>query len=184
MTYLEAINSCLTALGEARVTSDTTRNPTVDLIRGVLDAKRRELLEPGWWFNTVFEAKMYPGLDGTIEAPVEAFSIFGKTARLIERDGMLFDLTNNTKFFTGPQVLSYTYDMEHGNLPEAAANVVTFRAAIEVYTGDLGTDGNIETYQEQVVRNYQTMELLHLRNMAYNTKQRADWRRYRNALRG
>lgn len=184
MTLLQAINLGLSALGESRVTSDTTRNPTVDLLRETIQAQTQELLEMGWWFNTVFDATASPGPLGEVEAPNGVLSIFGNRLRLIERGGMLFDLTNNTRVFKGSVRYSYTYTVDFQDLPESAATVVALRATSIVYSNDLGVDSNVERMQEDIARNYMTLEMLHLRNMSYNTRQRGDWVRYRRALRG
>jgi len=183
MLLLEAINSCLTALGEARVTSENVRHPTVDIVRSTIDTKRRALLERGWWFNTS-EVTMYPGSDGTMEYPFDALSIIGYDGRtLIARDNLLFDMDNGTRIFTQPLKMHVTYDLEFQNLPECAATVVWAKAAQEVYAGDYGVDSAVQrlNMQEQIAM--QTMEMLHLRNRRYSTRDRRGFRRIVSALR-
>lgn len=183
MTLLEAINSCLTALGEARVTSESVRHPTVDIVRSTIDLKRRSLLERGWWFNQA-NVTMYPGVDGTMEYPFDALSIIGFDGRtLIARNGLLFDMDNGTNQFTQPLEMQVTYDLDFPNLPECAAIVVWTKAAQEVYAGDYGVDSTVErlNYQEQTAM--QTMEMLHLRNRRYSTRDRRGFQRIVRALR-
>lgn len=183
MLLLEAINSCLTALGEARVTSDTVRHPTVDIVRSTIDLKRRLLLERGWWFNQA-NVTMYPGVDGTMEYPFDALSIVGFDGRtLIARDGLLFDMDNGTNQFTRPLQMQVTYDLEFQNLPESAATIVWTRTAQEVYAGDYGVDSTIERLNLQEQLATQTLEMLHLRNRRYSTRDRRGFQRIVRALR-
>lgn len=183
MTLLEAINSCLTALGEARVTSENVRHPTVDIVRSTIELKRRALLERGWWFN-VADVTMYPGVDGTMEYPFDALSIVGYDSRsIIARDNLLFDLDNNTRVFTGPLKMRVTYDLEFHNLPESAATVVWTKAAQEVYAGDYGVDSVVQRLNMQELNAMQTMDMLHLRNRRYSTRDHRGFRRIVSALR-
>lgn len=184
MNLLDAINTCLSALGEARVTSTEVRHPTVDLIRGTITLKTTELLERGWWFNTA-DVTMYPSTSGEMEYPVDALSVLGWGGeQFVPRGGMLFDLDNNTRFFTEAKRMQITYNVGFADLPECAANVVMWRASQQVYVGDLGVDAAVQKmqYNEQV--SFATLESLHMRNKRFSTRQRRGWRRMRNALKG
>lgn len=184
MTLLDAINTCLSTLGEARVTSTTVRHPTVDLIRSTINMKKTELLERGWWFNTA-QATMYPSLSGEMEYPVDALSILGYNGEMyVPRDGMLFDLDNNTKYFTESKSMQITYNVDFEDLPECAANVVMQRANRAVYSGDLGMDNTVVNMQDNELANLATLETMHMRNRRHSTRKRGPWRRMRNALKG
>lgn len=182
MTLLDCVNTCLSRLGEARVTSTDVRHPTVDLIKETVHLKRRELLERGWWFNQA-AVTMYPSTAGTMAYPVDSLSILGFNGKtFVARDGMLFDLDNNTTLFSGPEKLLVTYDVDFDDLPECAANVVMYRAGQEVYAGDLGIDKTVQDMQLREAQNYQTLEMLHLRNKRFSTRQRRGFRRIQSAL--
>lgn len=184
MTLLDAINTCLSTLGEARVTSTTVRHPTVDLIRTTIDMKKTELLERGWWFN-IAQATMYPSPTNEMEYPVGALSILGYNGEMYApRDGMLFDLDNNTKYFTEPKSMQITYNVDFEDLPECAANVVMQRANRAVYSGDLGVDQTVVNMEKNEFLNFTTLETLHMRNQRHSTRQRRPWRRLQNALKG
>lgn len=184
MLLLEAVNTCLSALGEARVTSTEVRHPTVDLILGTIVMKQRQLLETGWWFNTS-DVTMYPSVTGEMEAPVNALSILGFDGEIfVVRDGMLFDMDNNTRFFTEAKTMRVFYNLDFEDLPECAANVVMTRAAQEVYSGDLGVDSSVARLQQLELRSTTDMQMLHLRNKRYSSRQRRGWQRVASALRG
>lgn len=184
MTLLDAINTCLSTLGEARVTSTTVRHPTVDLIRTTIDMKKTELLERGWWFN-IAQATMYPSPTNEMEYPVGALSVLGYDGeKYVPRDGMLFDLDNNTKYFTEAKSMQITYNVDFEDLPECAANVVMQRANRAVYSGDLGMDNTVVNMQQNEQASLATLETMHMRNQRHSTRKRPAWRRMRNALRG
>lgn len=182
MTLLEAINTCLTALGEARVTSAEVRHPTVDLIKATLVVKQRLLLERGLWFNVTM-VTMFPSLDGTMEYPANALSIVGPCGEVfIPRNGSLFDVINNTDQFTKSQDLRVTYNLDFEDLPECVAVVLTCDTAMEIYTGDFGVDTTVSKLNADRSAASAQMEMLHLRNVRHSTRDRRGFRRIRNAL--
>lgn len=182
MTLLEAINIGLSALGEFRVTSAEDRHPTADILRSTIASKQMSLLERGWWFNQ-YTTTMYPADDGTVEYPVNAISVLGYDGRVYTmRGGMLFDMDNNTQYFTKPAELLVTEDLDFEDLPDCAANFVAYSAAKQQYINDLGVDANVRDMEATVALNWATMEMLHLRNRRYSTRQTRQFRSYRRAL--
>lgn len=184
MTLLEAVNTCLSALGESRVTSTEVRHPTVDLILSTLAMKQRQLLERGWWFN-ISHVTMYPSNTNEMEYPVNALAIIGDNGEtFVPRGGMLFDMDNNTQYFTEPKGMTVSYNLDFEDLPECAANVVMTRTAQEVYSGDLGPDSAVQRLNVLEIQSFAEMELQHMRNRRFNTRQRRGWARLAKALRG
>jgi len=156
----------------------------VDLIRNTITMKLAELLERGWWFNTA-QVTMYPSDLGEMEYPANALSVLGWDGeQFVPRGGMLFDLDNNTQYFTEPKRMQVTYTVDFEDLPECAANVVMQRANRAVYSGDLGMDATVQNMQFNEMQNFATLETLHMRNKRFSTRQRRGWRRMQNALRG
>lgn len=182
MTLLEAINTCLTALGEARVTSPEVRHPSVDLIKSTLANKQRLLLERGMWFN-VTQVTMYPAPDGTMEYPVNGLEVIGPCGNVfVRRNGMLFDVINNTDRFTGPQNLRVTYNLDFEDLPECVAVMLTCDTSMEIYTGDFGVDTTIQKLIKDRDAAAAQAEMLHLRNVRHSTRDRRAWGRLVSAL--
>lgn len=184
MTLLNAVNTCLSALGEARVTSTTVRHPTVDLIKATIDLKKTQLLESGWWFNQS-DVTMYPSDTGEMEYPTDAISILGFSGEIfVARGGMLFDVDNNTRYFTEAKKMRICYNVDFEDLPECAANVVVSRTAQEVYSGDLGVDSSVQRLFGLEQTGLADMGVMHMRNKRFSTKQRRGWSRLRSALNG
>lgn len=183
MLLLDAVNTCLTALGEARVTSTNTRHPSVDLAIQSIDTKKRLLQERGWWFNTS-RVTMYPDATGRMPYPSEAIAIKGADGYSVysKRGGYLFNNTDNTEFFKDPLVIYVTADLDFEDLPESAATVVTYQAAREMYVGDLGNDSSVSNLMQNEQQATLLMQEQHLRNQKYNTRRRRQWGRFVGAL--
>ncbi|BBD74679.1 tail tubular protein A [Pectobacterium phage PPWS2] len=185
MEYLDAINTCLTVIGEARVTSVDSRHPSVDLIKQMLDTKQRLLLERGWWFNIGYE-EMYPNTVNQIAYPANAIAIKGMDGYTIysRRNGYLYDNTRNSTYFDGPVSIQVTANLAFGDLPESAATVVTYRAARAVYVGDFGNDSSVSDIAQNEATAMLLLEEQHMRNMKHSTRRRRQWARYQNSLSG
>lgn len=185
MEYLDAINTCLTAIGEARVTSVDSRHPSVDLIKQTLDTKQRLLLERGWWFNIEYE-KMYPDTLKRVPYPADAIAIKSMDGYTIysRRNGYLYDNSKNTTEFDGPVNIQVTVNLDFDDLPESAATVITYRAARAVYVGDFGNDSSVSDMTQNEASAMLLLEEQHLRNMKHSTRRRRQWGRYQNALSG
>jgi len=185
MELLEAVNMCLSALGEARVSNTGVRHPSVDLIKGTLDIKRKQVLEKGLWFNT-YDVTMSPNGEGMVEYPARAITVQSgnSNAIYVPRDKMLFDVLNNTQYFDGPVRLTVTADIDFNDLPECVANVVMYRTMRAVYVGDLGYDSTVSDMAQNEMQASLQMETLHMRNMQYSTRSRRGFIKYTRALRG
>lgn len=185
MELLEAVNTCLTAIGEARVTSIDTRHPSVDLIIQTIATKQRLLLERGWWFNIEYE-KMYPDLLKRVPYPADAIAIKSMDGYTIysSRNGYLYDNSRNTTEFDGPVTIQVTVNLDFDDLPESAATVITYRTARAVYVGDFGNDSSVSDMAQNEASAMLLLEEQHLRNMKHSTRRRRAWGRYQNALSG
>ncbi|ALA46505.1 putative tail tubular protein A [Dickeya phage BF25/12] len=185
MELLEAINTCLTAIGETRVSSLDTRHPSVDLIKQTIATKQKLLLERGWWFNIEYE-KMYPDTLKRVPYPADAIAIKSMDGYTIysHRNGYLYDNTDNTSEFDGPVNIQVTVNLDFDDLPESAATVITYRAARAVYVGDFGNDSSVSDMAQNETSAMLLLEEQHLRNMKHSTRRRPAWGRYQNALSG
>lgn len=185
MQLLTAVNQILSILGEVQVSSIEAQHSSVYKILQALEDQKKLLLEPGWWFNTGVST-MYPNSFGTVEAPVDALYLrdVTNTLTVVVRDDMLYDTTNNTEYFTTPIELFYTYNIAFENLPHAAASVVLYRAAMEVYVSDLGVDSQYQYYQYKEATAFNQLQKAHLRSMKYNSKLNASYACILEALRG
>lgn len=185
MQLLTAVNQILSMLGEAQVTTIDAQHATVYKILTAIEAQKRMLLEPGWWFNTG-RLVMYPGTGNTMEAPVDVIFVtdaYNKFLITVE-SGMLYNATDNTQYFTEALTLFCTFNKTFEDLPICAATVVVCRAGIQVYADDLGVDSLVQRYKSDEVNAFMQMQKLHLRAMRYNSKLTGGYQNILRALGG
>ena len=66
MTELEAINRMLSAIGQAPVNAVETTNPDVAICQRTLRQVSQEVQSEGWSFNTTYNEKVSPDINGRI----------------------------------------------------------------------------------------------------------------------
>lgn len=171
MRLIDAVNVVIEGLGESRIVDINASNPTAGLAKAAIDRTRRGTLSTGWWFNTIERTVAPTDNPGNIKVPWQQLSIYGEDGRkYAERDGVLYDLVEQTKVFTAPVKLRVCIDIAFEDLPEYMAMWIAYAAAAQVYLNDLGKDGNYV----QLMSTAGTYEALnyreHLRNQNYSTK--------------
>lgn len=170
MRLIDAVNVVIEGLGESRIVDINTSNPTAGLAKAAIDRTRRGVLSTGWWFNTLYRKVSPTPLPGNIKVPWQHLAIYGTDGRKYgERDGVLYDLMEQTKIFTDEVSLKVCIDIDFEDLPEYCAMWIAYAAAAQVYLNDLGRDGN---YGELALSasTYEGMNYReHLRNQNYST---------------
>lgn len=149
MKLLDAINTVLPYLGEANVTSTTARNTTVQAILQQIETAKTTLLGTGWWFNRV-KVTLYPGTDARIKAPIKVLSWLPDEGISEIRGEYLYNLDTGDYLFSSVLTGQIIQDLDFEELPNYAALVCTYMAAMAVYSADLGVDS---TYQAELSKN-------------------------------
>lgn len=119
-TLLEAVNHVLENGGEAPVSSLSTDSASSSAIAlRKIKAERLKVLSRGHEFNTTYPY-MSPDIDGKIGLGDEILSIDGwqenKYTRYTEKDGYLYDSTNETDIFTEDVHLRIISDIEFDDI--------------------------------------------------------------------
>jgi hypothetical protein len=203
MRLIDGINTVLEALGEARTVDINSSNPSVGLARAAIDRTKRGVLATGWWFNTIYRSAKPVPLPGFINVPWDQLSIYGEDLherwhdrqttqgfhhrqykkKYGERDGVLYDLVEQTKIFEHEVHLKIIINMDFEDLPEYTAMQVAYAAAAEVYLNDLGGDANYQQLMQKA-QHYQEMNYReHLRNQQYSSSRNSAANRIRRGLR-
>lgn len=134
LTELEAINVCLTNLGESPVSS-ITGNISVDaaMARDLVRQVTREIQTIGFYWNTEINYKLIPNVDGEIVLPANVLSVdttgtdFGYD--LVARGRRLYDRSNHTYEFSSPVYVEMVVALAFEELPEVARRFIAIRAA-------------------------------------------------------
>jgi len=201
MRLIDGVNTVLEALGEARTVDLGSSNPSVGLARAAIDRTKRGVLATGFWFNTIYRsAKPVPN-PGFINVPWDQLAIYGEDLyerwndrqttqgmrrqykkKYGERDGVLYDLVEQTKIFEHEVHLKVIINMDFEDLPEYTAMWVAYAAAAEVYLNDLGGDANYQQLMQKA-QHYQEMNYReHLRNQQYSSSRNTAAARIRRGL--
>lgn len=170
MREIDAVNVTLEALGESRIVDINTSNPSAGLARAALNRTRRGMLSTGWWFNTIFRDITPTPNPGQIKIPWNQLSMYSLDGfKYGERDGVLYDLIEQTKVFTDTVRLKVVIDIDFEDLPEHMAMWVAYETAAQVYLNDLGADNNYQNLMREAA-GYESLTMReHLRNMQYST---------------
>lgn len=183
MRELDAVNVTLEALGESRIVDLNTSNPSAGLARSALERKRTAALATGWWFNTVYKTAT-PATSGMINVPWAQLALYGLDGtKYGERDGVLYDLVEQTKIFTESVSLKVIIDIEFQDLPEYMAQWLAYSTAAEVYMNDLGSDSNYQGLEQRAAELYSLFYREHLRNMQYSSAKTRTAARIRRGFR-
>ena len=136
-TKLAAVNTIISNIGQAPVTTLETGNPLVEMAEQILDEISRSVQSEGWVFNTEFH---YPfGRDGNkfIRIPTNVLAL--DTAkhhknRATIRNNQLYDKVNHTFEWDDDMELDVIWLFSFEELPEAFKNYITIRSA-NVFAG-------------------------------------------------
>lgn len=184
MDLLTAVNLILPKLGEHPVTTIHSRSPTLAVLLPIFDRVRRDLLLPGWWFNTHRIDLAYDPNTGSIGMSEDVLSFVADREICSVRGNRLHNSVENTYewFRTVSGVL--ISDVPFDELPEVVASLVYASAAVEACVTDLGMTDEVRLWTAQAAEAESRMKSEHLRNMRYSTTKSRRYKSYRRALRG
>ena len=138
-TKLNAINTLLSTIGEARVNQlDSGIDEAVEA-EEMLDEMSRIVQGIGWDFNT--ESGVSFPLDAQSRVPLSShiLRIDSNGQRYVRRGGYLYDKRTHSYFFTTPPTITVTYGLDFEDIPEVARQYITVRAARVFQTREVGS---------------------------------------------
>jgi hypothetical protein len=133
-TELQAVNTLLSIIGEAPVSS-ITGNTGVDvsIALQILDETNVEVQSRGWHFNTEAEVKL--ALDQNSKIPVGSNVVQIDTSKdyrteydITFRNGFLYDLKNKTDVFTVVPLVDQVTAEHFEHIPEYARKLIVIKA--------------------------------------------------------
>lgn len=183
MKLLDAVNTVLPYLGEHPVTDTDTAHPTVGLIIEAIERQREVLLAEGWWFNEA-TITLPVNTDGRIDAPTGILSIYGIDCEVEINGDDLFNLTENSEYFSNPITVEIIKDIPFERLPVYAASTIVYNAATEVYTADFGVENTVQVLQALAENSRLKLVQENIRKRKYNSSAfRRRGSRYRASIR-
>lgn len=133
---LEAINTMLSAIGEAPINSLDASSQTADVIvaQKILTETSREVQSAGWNFNRETEVPMYPDASNNVPIPTNVARIdvekaHADTTLYIQRGSKIYNKSDQTFTITKTLKCTVVYMLDWEDLPQSARNYIMIRAA-------------------------------------------------------
>lgn len=147
---LDAVNGVLRELGEQPLTTLDSSYPTIDAAQAALNQARLELLERGWWFNTIQDYTISLDNEGKAKVPDNTLEFIPSDMKYLW-SGQYIMTSDGNVTFDGSETIKGTlkFDMPLAGLPYVGQQLVVLNGAIKVYVGDFGPDSK---YQEMMLR--------------------------------
>lgn len=133
-TELEAINVCLTNIGESPV-STITGDISVDaaMARDLVRQVTRETQAYGFYWNTEVEYKLIPNIEQNLVLPANVLSVdttgTDKGLDLVARGRLLYNRKTHSYKFDSPVYVELIVALSFDELPESARRYITIKAA-------------------------------------------------------
>jgi len=135
-TKLEAINTMMSAIGEAPVNTLDASSQTQDVImaKSILDEVSREVQSAGWHFNREYEVSLSPNTSNEIllsenVARVDVEPVNSNTTQYIQRGQKIYNKTDKTFTIADALKCTVVYLLDWTDLPQAARQYIMIRAA-------------------------------------------------------
>jgi hypothetical protein len=142
-TKLEAVNACLSNIGEAPVASLTGLQVDAQVASSIIDEVSREVQTHGWHWNSEVHT-LKPDINSEIKLPANAFRVDtvqeDVSTDVIQRGMKLYDRKENSYKFTKALKLRLTVGLDFDDLPEAARRYITVRSIRVFQERTLGSD--------------------------------------------
>tara|TARA_R100000951_G_C2634971_1_gene178977 strand:- start:456 stop:1070 length:615 start_codon:yes stop_codon:yes gene_type:complete len=149
-TELEAINTILSTIGEAPLSTLTGSLP-VDgtMAKSVLNEINREVQSMGWHFNTQPKVTLskdagnstIPLATNVLRVELNPYLHSKTDFDIVQRDNILFNLVTNTSTFTEDlKDVKVVYLLDFSEIPEQAKRYITIRSARVFHDRTLGAN--------------------------------------------
>lgn len=157
-TKIEAVNSMLSAVGEAPITNLDEDLAEAQMAVNMLDVVSREVQSRGWSWNTDRKRKMNISSNGQILIPVNAMKIEAVDGnsgrpdprkRYVIRDRKLYDILKRTNKFDDAQHLDLVIALDWADLTETGRRYITLDATSRYMVDVLGADADLQQIQQQ-----------------------------------
>ena len=169
-TELDAINTMLSAIGEAPINSlETSSNADVSLARNILTEVSKETQSVGWHFNREYDVTLSPTAsneillaDNIASLDVEAANAgssgtSGKVIQYVQRGDKIYNKTDHTFTITKSLKCNVVYMLEWTDLPQVARHYIMIKAARRLQDRVVGSTSQ---HQYNAIDEYQALTAL------------------------
>lgn len=131
-TKLEAINTMLSAIGEAPVSSLSSGLVEAEVAETILNTVNKEVQSKGWNFNTDFNKSYAQDGSGEIALGTDILkadaTLGANSKNLVQRGAKMYDRTNHTFVINAAVKLDVVVELDFTDIPEVAKRYIILRA--------------------------------------------------------
>lgn len=151
MSKLDAVNICLSAMGEPAINSLDTAGIDAQMASDLIDETSRNVQGMGFHWNRETRS-ISPDVNGWIVLPANTLRIDtvenDRSVNVVQRGLRLYDLINNTFIFDKALKIETIVTLQFEELPFAAKNFITYRAARLMQQRSLGSE-TLQKFNQQ-----------------------------------
>lgn len=160
MTKLEAVNICLSAMGEPVVNSLDSASVDAQMASDLIDEITRTTQAVGWYWNRERHT-IAPNVNSEIVLPSNTIRIdtieYDRATEVVQRGGRLFNKSTNDFKFDKSLTIEIYVLLPFEDLPLSAKNFITYRSARLFQQRVLGNELLSQFDQEVEQRAYLTL---------------------------
>jgi hypothetical protein len=143
LTKLDAVNICLSTMGEPTVNTLDGAAVDAQMASDLVDETSRSVQGIGWHWNRE-KHTLSPNVNSEIILPANTLRVdtvdYDRTTDVVQRGGKLFDVENSTYTFDKELKVEVYVQLSFEELPFAAKQFITMRAARLLQQRLLGSD--------------------------------------------
>jgi hypothetical protein len=148
---LDAINTMLSAIGEAPVSSLSSGLIEAEIAESILNTVDREVQSMGWHFNTELNKSFAQDTNGEIILPADILradsTLKTDAPNLVQRGLKMYDRVNHTFTVSVDVALDVVIQLEFDDLPEVAKRYVVLRST-RIFQDRVVGSGTLHEFQK------------------------------------
>ena len=152
--YNDAINICLTTIGESPIPASTSivDHYEAELADTIISEAMTEVLAFGYNFNTDSDWELIPDTSGYIALPSGALSVDATvtSSDYIMKSGKLYNKVTKSYVFTETVLASVIWESDFDDLPAVVQLLVVAQAKMKLYTRIVGVDSAYKVFVKEV----------------------------------
>jgi len=151
-TKLDAVNTMLSAIGEAPVNSLSSGLVEAEIAETILNTVDREVQSMGWHFNTEYKKSFAQDTNGEVPPGADILRadahLDANSKNLVQRGLRMYDRKNHTFAINSSVFLDVVVQLDFEDLPEVAKRYVTLKAT-RIFQDRVVGSNTLHDFQER-----------------------------------
>jgi hypothetical protein len=151
-TKLDAVNTMLSAIGEAPVNSLSSGLVEAEIAETILNTVDREVQSMGWHFNTEYNRSFAQDTNGEIPLGNDILradaTLAANSKDLVQRGLRMYDRKNHTFVISSSVKLDVVAQLDFEDMPEVAKRYITLKAT-RIFQDRVVGSNTLHDFQER-----------------------------------